>query len=74
MNLTESIKQKATDIDFDLVGVTSTEAIDADQIEYLSSWLTAGHATAFRFSAVFSKNILPTARIVLRMPPHNQRE
>jgi len=49
MNLTESIKQKAIDIGFDLVGVTGAEAIDADQIEYLSSWLTAGHAAAMHY-------------------------
>jgi epoxyqueuosine reductase len=49
MNLTESIKQKVIDIGFDLVGITGAEAIDADQIEYLSSWLTAGHAAAMHY-------------------------
>jgi epoxyqueuosine reductase len=49
MNLTESIKQKAIDLGFDLVGITGAEAIDAGQIEYLSSWLTAGHAAQMQY-------------------------
>lgn len=49
MSLTESIKQKAIDLGFDLVGITGAEAIDADQIEYLSSWLTAGHAAQMQY-------------------------
>ena len=60
MNLTESIKQKAIDIGFDLVGITGAETIDTDQIEYLSSWLTAGHAAAMHYMhSNFEKRINP---------------
>jgi len=44
MNLTESIKQKALDLGFDLVGVTTAETIDAEQVEFLQKWLKAGFA------------------------------
>jgi epoxyqueuosine reductase len=37
------IKQKARDLGFDLVGITSAEPIDADEIEHFKNWLAAGN-------------------------------
>jgi epoxyqueuosine reductase len=37
------IKQKAKDIGFDLVGITSAEPIDADKIEHFKNWLASGN-------------------------------
>ncbi|MFA6186007.1 MAG: tRNA epoxyqueuosine(34) reductase QueG [Phycisphaerae bacterium] len=37
------IKQKAHDLGFDLVGITSAEPLDADKIEYFKDWLAAGN-------------------------------
>jgi len=39
MNLSDSIKQKALDVGFDLVGITSAEPIDKSHIDYLTDWL-----------------------------------
>jgi len=44
MNLTNSIKQKALDLGFDLVGITDAAPIDSSQIKYLQDWLDAGYA------------------------------
>ena len=44
MELTASIKQKACDLGFDLVGITTAEPIAPDQVELLNDWLKAGLA------------------------------
>jgi len=49
MNLTKAIKQKAIELGFDLVGVTGTRPIDAEQIEYLKNWLAAGRAAGMSY-------------------------
>ena len=37
------IKQKAKDLGFDLLGITSAEPIDAGKIEHFKNWLAAGN-------------------------------
>lgn len=49
MNLTKAIKQKAIELGFDLVGVTGARPIDAEQIEYLKTWLAAGRAAGMSY-------------------------
>ena len=44
MSLTESIKKKVVGLGFDLVGITTADAIGAEQIEYFSRGLEQGHA------------------------------
>jgi len=44
MDLTSKIKQKALDLGFDLVGVTSAAPIDRSDIEYMEQWLSDGCA------------------------------
>jgi len=38
-----AIKQKAHDLGFDLVGITSAEPLDDDKIAYFKNWLAAGN-------------------------------
>ncbi len=40
----DSIKQKALDLGFDLVGITDASAIDPGHIEFLKQWISAGYA------------------------------
>ena len=44
MDLSDSIKQKALDIGFDLVGITSADPIDKSHIAHLNDWLALGCA------------------------------
>ncbi|MBA7617613.1 Epoxyqueuosine reductase [subsurface metagenome] len=44
MNLTDSIKQKARQLGFDLVGITDASPIDADQFKLFTDWLDSGYA------------------------------
>ena len=44
MNLSRAVKQKAVELGFDLVGITTAEPIDPAQVKYLSSWLKNGRA------------------------------
>jgi epoxyqueuosine reductase len=44
MNLTKAVKQKATELGFDLVGITCAEPIETEHIKYLKNWLAAGRA------------------------------
>ena len=44
MNLSEKVKQKAIELGFNLVGITTTESIGPEQVKYLSGWLKAGLA------------------------------
>jgi epoxyqueuosine reductase len=49
MSLTEAIKQKALDLGFDAVGITTAQAIEPCQAQYLKNWLTAGRAGQMRY-------------------------
>ena len=49
MSLTEAIKQKALELGFDAVGITTAEAIEPCQARYLKNWLTAGRAGQMRY-------------------------
>lgn len=44
MNLTKTIKQKAIEIGFDLIGITDTSPIDQTHAKYLTDWLNSGFA------------------------------
>jgi epoxyqueuosine reductase len=44
MSLTDSIKNKAIELGFDLVGVTDASPIDSRQVELLNKWLASGFA------------------------------
>lgn len=44
MTLTDSIKRKALELGFDLVGVTDASPLNAEQMGFLSEWLKAGYA------------------------------
>ena len=61
MNLTNAIKQKAIELGFDLVGVTGAQPIDAEQIEYLKTWVAAGRAAGMAYMHKnFAKRTDPT--------------
>ncbi|MCK4958659.1 MAG: tRNA epoxyqueuosine(34) reductase QueG [Planctomycetes bacterium] len=47
--MTESIKQKALAIGFDLVGVTGADLVDAAQAELFRKWLNAGYAAEMQY-------------------------
>ena len=49
MNLTESIKQKALAIGFDLVGITTAKPIGAGQTEMFRKWIEAGNAAEMQY-------------------------
>lgn len=44
MDLSEQIKKKAIELGFDLVGITTAEPIDAEQIEAFNEWLGRGYS------------------------------
>ncbi len=44
MNLADSIKQKARQLGFDLVGITDALPIDEDQFKLFTDWLDSGYA------------------------------
>lgn len=44
MNLADSIKQKARQLGFDLVGITDASPIDADHFKLFTDWLDSGYA------------------------------
>ena len=44
MNLSKAVKQKAVELGFDLVGITTAEPIESAQVEYLLNWLKNGKA------------------------------
>ena len=54
MDLSDSIKQKALEIGFDLVGITSAEPIDKSHIDYLTDWLNRRAAGRMSY---MSKNL-----------------
>jgi len=49
MDLSKAIKQKSRQIGFDLVGITTAEPIDAEQIKLLFDWLSSGYAGQMQF-------------------------
>ena len=44
MNLAESIKKKTIELGFDLVGITDTSPLTAEQTKLFTDWLNAGYA------------------------------
>jgi len=44
MNLTDSIKQKACQLGFDLAGITDASALNNEQFELFTDWLAFGYA------------------------------
>ena len=44
MILADDLKCKALELGFDVVGVTDAAPIDAEQVEFLTTWLTSGFA------------------------------
>ena len=71
MNLTESIKQKALDLGFDLVGITGAGPIDSLQTDYLADWLKKDFAANMTYMHKnFDKRtrpakLLPNAKSVI---------
>ncbi len=60
MHITQLIKRKAIALGFDAVGVTSAEAISAQDRERLSAWLGAGYAGQMTYMARhFDKRVHP---------------
>ncbi len=49
MSLSESIKTKAVELGFDLVGITTAEPIGADDSAHLQRWLDAGYAAGMEY-------------------------
>jgi epoxyqueuosine reductase len=49
MNLANDIKQKATDLGFDLVGITDASPIDLADVERLTRWLEGGCAGQMQY-------------------------
>jgi len=49
MSLSDSIKTKALEFGFDLVGITKAEPIGADAAAHLQRWLDAGHAAGMEY-------------------------
>ena len=60
MTLTESIKDKAIGLGFDLVGVTGAEVLEGRHVEYLRGWLDGGSAGTMGYMhRNFEKRINP---------------
>ena len=60
MRSSESIKQKAIELGFDIVGITTAEAIDQEHIEYLRNWLDSGCAAKMKYMhRNFEKRVNP---------------
>ena len=49
MSIEAKIKQKALDLGFDVVGITSAEPVDMAQFEYFQQWLDAGCAAKMAY-------------------------
>jgi epoxyqueuosine reductase len=61
LNLTNQIKQKALEIGFDLVGITTADPLDAGQISVFKDWLDKGLAAQMNFFYKnFDKRINPS--------------
>jgi epoxyqueuosine reductase len=62
MTISKLIKQKAIEIGFDLVGITSAEPIGAEHVDYLRTWLDGGCAAGMDYMhRNFDKRIDPRA-------------
>lgn len=60
MELTQQIKNKAIELGFDLAGVTNASPIDAEQVRFLSNWLSCGLAAQMQYMhRNFQKRINP---------------
>lgn len=61
MNMTDTIKQKALDLGFDLVGVTDASDIDKNDVCRLEKWLSDGFAGQMDYMhRNFDKRVSPT--------------
>ena len=61
MSLTDSIKRKAIELGFDLVGITDTNPISSEQIDFFNLWLESGYAGQMHYMHKnFEKRINPT--------------
>lgn len=49
MELSQTIKTKALDLGFDLVGITTAEPIETDHIQALSDWIKKGHVADLKY-------------------------
>ena len=49
MSLEADIKQKALDLGFDAVGITTAEPVEASHAEYFQQWLAAGCAAEMAY-------------------------
>ena len=49
MNLSEEIKQKAVELGFNLVGITTAEPLDAEQINIFREWINRGFSAGLSF-------------------------
>jgi len=49
MGISDSIKEKAVELGFCAVGITTAEPIDAEQIRYFSRWLESGRAGQMQY-------------------------
>ncbi len=64
MSLSESIKTRAVELGFDLVGITTAEPIGADDTACLQRWLDAGYAAGMEYMhRNIAKRINPAAFI-----------
>ncbi|RKY06648.1 MAG: tRNA epoxyqueuosine(34) reductase QueG [Planctomycetota bacterium] len=62
MSLSESVKTRALELGFDLVGITTAEPIGADDTAYLQRWLNAGYAAGMEYMhRNIAKRINPAA-------------
>ncbi len=62
MSLSDSIKTRAVELGFDLVGITTAEPIGADDTAYLQRWLDAGYAAGMEYMhRNIAKRINPAA-------------
>ena len=60
MNLTESIKQKALELGFDVIGITDSLPLDERQAKFFTDWLNAGFAGQMHYMhRNFSKRVGP---------------
>ena len=62
MSLSESIKNRALELEFDLVGITTAEPIATDDTAHLQRWLDAGYAAGMEYMhRNIAKRINPAA-------------
>ena len=60
MSLADDIKYKALELGFDVAGITNAAPIDAEQVEFLTTWLKSGFAGQMNYMQKnFEKRINP---------------